>query len=58
MASRKVEDYAYKYGLSNREAKKRLGRHSSVGKYTLPVRGMAIAGTGKGGPKRKKGKKG
>lgn len=49
MASVKVENYAHRYGLSNRKAKKRLGKGARTGelKFNLPVRGAPIAGTGR-----------
>ena len=51
MASKRVEDYAYKFKLSNRQAKKRLGKgrnNDSGGAYSqAPERGKAVAGTGK-----------
>lgn len=49
MANRKVEEYAHKHGLSNRQAKKRLGkrRFSENVTYKLPERGGPVAGTGK-----------
>lgn len=49
MASRKVEDYAYKHGLSFRQAKRRLGSRArtSAMTYQLPARGQPVAGTGK-----------
>ena len=55
MASRRVEEYAYKYGLSNRQAKKRMGgRRSESGVYQI-ARGAAVTGTGKKGKRAKKG---
>lgn len=48
MTDRRTEDYAFQNGLSNRQAKKKLRRkkkHRSM--FTIPVRGMPIAGTGK-----------
>lgn len=54
MANKRIEDYAYRYGVSNNEAKRRVGgrRVDSV-TANLPPRGTPIAGTGKP----KKGKK-
>jgi hypothetical protein len=56
MASKRVEDYAAKYGLSNSQAKRRIG--SGEGKTVIVnvVRGGPVAGTGKKG-KASKGKK-
>jgi hypothetical protein len=54
MASRKVEDYAYKYGLSNRQAKKRIGRARGDSIHIEQIaRGTPVAGTGKGGKSKK-----
>lgn len=51
MANRKVEEYAYKYDISNSEAKRRLGKRSrseSQGEGSqAPIRGVPVAGTGK-----------
>lgn len=47
MASKRVEDYAYKHGLSNRQAKKRMGGHRSESGIIQIARGQAVAGTGK-----------
>lgn len=49
MASKKVEDYAHRYGISNKEAKRRLGksaRTSDAIKINIQ-RGSPIPGTGK-----------
>lgn len=42
----KVEDYAVKHGLSFRKAKKKL-KGGGEGRFTLPARGLPVAGTGK-----------
>ena len=58
MANRRVEDYAYRYHLSNRKAKKALGKSArGEGAFTLklPERGAPIAGTGKPAGASKKG---
>jgi hypothetical protein len=57
MNRRKVEDYAHRHSLSFNEAKRRLGRRATrdANQSNLPVRGMAVAGTGKGGKQKKKG---
>lgn len=49
MANRKVEDYAYRHELSNRQAKRRLGKGSRSLKMVinLPDRGAPVPGTGK-----------
>lgn len=46
MAEKRVEDYAFKNGLSHNAAKKRMRSHRSI-KSAMPIRGIAIAGTGK-----------
>jgi hypothetical protein len=50
MANKKVENYAHKYGLSNRQAKKRLGKGSrsenELHRMNI-VRGAPVPGTGK-----------
>jgi hypothetical protein len=57
MASKRVEDYAHAHGLSNRQAKRRMGGRRKDTLIEQIARGQAVAGTGKGG-KAKKGKKG
>ena len=47
MASKRVEDYAFKYGLSNRAAKKRMGGHRSESGIMQIARGAPVKGTGK-----------
>lgn len=55
MASRRVEEYAYKYGLSNRQAKKRMGGRKSDSGIIVIARGAPVKGTGKKGKGVKKG---
>jgi hypothetical protein len=55
MASRRVEEYAYKYGLSNGQAKRRMGGHRSESGIFVIVRGGPVKGTGKKGKGVKKG---
>ena len=47
MASRRIEDYAFKYGLSFRQAKRRIGGGKRKSDIEVIARGNAIAGTGK-----------
>jgi hypothetical protein len=48
MNRRKVEDYAFKNGVSFNEAKRRLGKKAQTEiSYQLPTRGVAVPGTGK-----------
>jgi hypothetical protein len=50
-----VEEYAHQYGLSNRQAKRRMGgRRSESGVFQI-ARGAAVQGTGKKGKSAKKG---
>lgn len=45
---KRIEDYAYKEKLSFNEAKRRLGGRTRANEgFTLPERGVAVAGTGK-----------
>lgn len=46
MAERRVEEYAFKHGLSHGAAKRRMKSHKSI-KSAMPIRGIAVAGTGK-----------
>lgn len=46
MAEKRIEDYAYKHGLSNSSAKRRMKAHKKANS-SLPQRGTPIAGTGK-----------
>jgi hypothetical protein len=47
VASKRVEDYAFKYGLSNRAAKKRMGGRKSESGIMQIARGAPVKGTGK-----------
>jgi hypothetical protein len=50
MANKRVENYAYRHGTSNNEAKRRLGkgaRHDTMFRVDKVIRGAPIAGTGK-----------
>lgn len=47
MSTKRVEEYAHRNGLSNRQAKKRLGKARGEGIRINIVRGAPIAGTGK-----------
>jgi hypothetical protein len=55
MASRRVEEYAHQYGLSNRQAKRRMGGHKNEMHIETIARGAAVKGTGKKGKGVKKG---
>ena len=55
MASRRIEDYAYKYKLSNSQAKRRIGGRKSESDVYQIVRGGPVKGTGKKGKGVKKG---
>lgn len=46
MAEKRVEDFAYKHGLSHSAAKRRMKRHKKP-HANLPQRGTPVAGTGK-----------
>lgn len=46
MAEKRIEDYAFKHGLSNSMAKRRVKSHRSHN-ASLPQRRGPIAGTGK-----------
>lgn len=56
MASKRVEDYAFKHNLSFRQAKRRLGRGAQHDGLVIEhiVRGGPITGTGKKGKAAKK----
>lgn len=48
MTTKRVEDFAYRNQLSNRQAKKRLGkRRGDALVHVNIVRGAPVAGTGK-----------
>ena len=48
MANPRVEQYAHQHGLSNKQAKKRLGEGARSGSGpSLPIRRGPVAGTGK-----------
>ena len=50
MSTRRVDEYAAQHGISNKEAKRRLGRRrlrSETTPLNLPERGKPVAGTGK-----------
>jgi hypothetical protein len=55
MANRRVEEYAHQYGLSNRQAKRRMGGHKHEMHIETIARGNAVAGTGKKGRNKAKG---
>lgn len=55
MASRRVEEYAYKYGLSNGQAKRRMGGRKHESDIFQITRGAPVKGTGKKGKGSKKG---
>lgn len=56
MASKKVEDYAFKHGLSFGMAKRRLGRSALRARVdAMPERRGPIAGTGKAGKAKRAG---
>jgi hypothetical protein len=47
MAERRVEEYAHKHGLSNRQAKKRMRSRRKKKEEWRPSYGTPVAGTGK-----------
>jgi hypothetical protein len=47
MSIKKVDEYAAQHGLSNRQAKKRLGKARGETIRINIVRGSPVAGTGK-----------
>lgn len=47
MSTRRVEEYAHQHGLSNRQAKKRLGKRRGDAVHINIPRGVPVAGTGK-----------
>jgi hypothetical protein len=55
MASRRVEEYAYKYKLSNGQAKRRMGGRKHESDVYQIARGAPVKGTGKKGKGVKKG---
>lgn len=47
MSTKRVDEYAHEHGLSNKQAKKRLGKGRSDTHRVHIVRGAPVAGTGK-----------
>lgn len=56
MSTKKVDDYAFRYGISNSEAKRRIGRRrhdDSNGAYSQARAAGTVAGVGSKGARRR-----